>query len=69
MRISGCSQEKCASPRFQVGGISDPAWNGLACESEDTFAGRCVEVSLKIWYEHIVAAALPSMNPPSYGVR
>ena len=31
--------------------------------------GRKAEVSLQIWYEHIVAAARPLMNPPSYGVR
>ena len=47
-----------------------PSRTGSAVVSDETVVGKVsVEVSRKIWYEHIVAAALPSTKPPSYGVR
>src|SRR6476620_7363205 len=71
-RLSGCSHEKCDSFSGHVCG-SCPAFRyglrGAVELSADTVDGRWVEVSRQSWYEHIVAAARPSTNPPSYGVR
>src|SRR3954466_7501548 len=75
-RINGCSQEKCDSLSGHVCGFSSVFVYGLGFGvSDEVVRPRATGVpapelvtSRKIWYEHIVAAARPSTNPPSYGV-
>ena len=56
-------------PRLRV--LARVRERGRPTSSEEIGSARAglVEVSRQIWYEHIVAAARPSTNPCSYGVK